>query len=207
MAGCTASVGSSVEDPRTIAEHVQAQYDEIEQYETMVVRTVETGAATTTTRATVTVDTGTQARVEYHTGPNAGHTTVIDDPGAATLRAASSRAAVDGTPASFGALAADLVRANNVTYRGQATVHGREAAVLSVRPANGTDTGSAGAAGEDSDRPQLTEQRIWIDLDRAVPLRVRTTYAGGSGEVIETVRFTDISVTTGNATAPGGVAA
>ena len=198
-AGCLGSVGTSVDDPRAVAQQVEARYDALDEYRTTIERTVVAGDTTATTRATVRFVKGESLRVAYHTGPRAGTVTVIDDPTPSRLLAtgaAEAETAVAETPASYGAVAAHLVRTNNVTYLGTTLLDGRPAVVLSLEPTANETTG------------RLLERRVWVDAERLVPLRVESTWRGETGEVTETLRFTNTSLSAASPTsADGSVAA
>ena len=194
-AGCLGSVGTSVDDPRSVARQVDARYDALDEYRTTIERTVSVGDTTATTRATLRFVKGESLQIAYHTGPRAGTVTAVDDPTPSTLLstdAARAETAVGETPASYGAVAANLVRTNNVTYSGTTVLDGRPAVVLSLEPAaNETAT-------------NLVERRVWIDAERRVPLRVVSTWRGESGEITETLRFTNTSLSVANATPTDG---
>ncbi|WP_435175160.1 LolA family protein [Halorussus sp. AFM4] len=194
-AGCLGSVGTSVDDPRSVAQQVEARYDALDEYRTTIERTVSTGEATATTRATLRFVKGESLRIAYRTGPRAGTVTVVDDPTPSTLLttdAARAETAVGETPASYGAVAANLVRTNNVTYTGTTVLDGRPAVVLTLEP-NGNETATA-----------LVERRVWIDAERRVPLRVVSTWESERGEITETLRFTNTSLSVPNATPTDG---
>ncbi|NHN59480.1 MULTISPECIES: outer membrane lipoprotein-sorting protein [Halorussus] len=194
-AGCLGSVGTSVDDPRSVARQVDARYDSLDEYRTTIERTVSVGDSTATTRATLRFVKDESLRIAYETGPRAGTVTVVDDPTPSTLLAtdaAQAETAVGETPASYGAVAANLVRTNNVTYSGTTVLDGRAAVVLALEPtANETAT-------------NLVERRVWIDAERRVPLRVVSTWRGESGEITETLRFTNTSLSVANATPTDG---
>ena len=198
-AGCLGTSGRAVEDSEAVAQQVESRHDALSGYSATVIRTVSTDASSTTTRATVTVENPDYRRVEYHTGPRAGEVSVTNataEPVFAPTTAGRS------TPATYGALAARLVRGNDVEYLGRTEIRDREAAVHSLVPSNGTDGDG------DRARASVTERRLWVDTDRMVPLRVRTTWGTPHGSVTETISYRNVSLREGaNATAPGTEAA
>jgi len=185
-AGCLGSAGTAVDDPEPVAQQVEARYDALDTYQTTIERTVSVGETTETARATVRFEKGESLRIARHTGPDAGTVTVVEDPSPATLLSADAAAtAIDETeaPASYGAFAGRLVESHNVTYRGTAVVGDRTAVVLSLAP-----TANATAS-------EPTHRRVWIDAERRVPLRIESTWERASGDVTETIRFTNTTVT------------
>jgi outer membrane lipoprotein-sorting protein len=54
----------------------------------------------------------------------------------------------------------------------------------------------------------VAERRLWVDTERLVPLRVRTTWETPHGSLTETISYRNVSLREGaNATAPGTEAA
>jgi outer membrane lipoprotein-sorting protein len=189
-AGCLGTA-DPIEDPDAVAQQVESRHDALDGYRATVVRTVSTGESTVTTRATVTVENPDYRRVEYHTGPRAGEVSVTN----ATAEPVFSPATRGtGTPATYGALAARLVRGNDVEYLGRTEIRDHEAAVVSLIPANGTDGTST----------TVTERRVWVDTERLVPLRVRTTWETADGPVTETIGYRNVSLRTGTDATAGG---
>lgn len=189
-AGCLAPVGTSVDDPQSVAQQVEARYDALDEYQSTVERTVTAGDETATTRALVRFEKGESLRIVHRTGPDAGTVTVVDDPSPSTLLstdAVASRTAGPETPASYGAFAGHLVASNNVTYGGTAVVNDRPAVVFSLAP----------PANETADR--LTERRIWIDAERRVPLRIESTWTRDDRTVTEVITFTNTSLSAADA--------
>jgi len=190
LAGCTAVQDGSITDPDAVGEHVQTRYDSIERYEATVTKTVSNAAQTSTVRADLTVETDDYTRIEYQTGPRAGTVTTIDTSGPASNRptlSTGARTAMDGQIPSYGALASELVRTNNVTIDGTTVLDGRQTAIVSFVPENATDGQPAAVT---------VERRIWVDTERQIPLKIETTWSTADGEsVTETVRYTNVSVT------------
>ena len=196
-AGCLGTTGRSIEDTETVAQQVESRHDALSGYRATVVRTVSTDASSTTTLATVRVENPDHRRVEYHTGPRAGEVSVTN---ATAEPVFAPTTAGTGTPATYGALAARLVRGNDVEYLGRTSVRGHETAVVSLVPSNRTDG--------DRGHTVVAERRLWIDTERLVPLRVRTTWETPHGSVTETIGYRNVSLREGaSATAPGTEAA
>jgi outer membrane lipoprotein-sorting protein len=196
-AGCLGTTGRSVEDTETVAQQVESRHDALSGYRATVVRTVSTDVSSTTTLATVEVENPDYRRVEYHTGPRAGEVSVTN---ATAEPVFAPTTAGTGTPATYGALAARLVRGNDVEYLGRTEVREHEAAVVSLVPSNRTDGDGA--------RTTVTERRLWVDTERLVPLRVRTTWETPHGSLTETISYRNVTLREGaNATAPGTEAA
>jgi len=191
-AGCLGPAGTAVDDPEPVAQQVEVRYEALDTYQTTIERTVSFGETTETTRATVRFEKGESLRIAHHTGPDAGAVTVVEDPSPATLLSADAAAtAIDATeaPASYGAFAGRLVASHNVTYRGTAVVGDRPAVVLSLEPAGNRTAG------------EPTQRRVWIDAERRVPIRIESTWERASGDVTETIRFTNTTMTNADATA------
>jgi outer membrane lipoprotein-sorting protein len=85
---------------------------------------------------------------------------------------------------SYGALATELVRTNNVTVE-QTTVLGeRRTVVVSVRP----------HSNEKTDTDDRVERRLWIDSERLIPLQIETTWTRADGQTVtETVRYSNVT--------------
>jgi len=202
LAGCTAVQDGSVTDPDAVGDHVQARYDSIERYEATVTKTVDKPAQTTTIRASLTVATDEYTRIEYQTGPRAGTTTTIDTSSAASGQptlSTGAQTAMDGHVPTYGALASELVRTNNVTIEGTTALGGQRTAVVSFAPANATDNRTADVT---------VEHRVWVDTDRQIPLKVETTWTRADGELVtETVRYTNVTVTERSRTSSDGTEA
>lgn len=173
-----------------MAQQVDARHDELSGYDVTVIRTVSAGELTSTTRATVTVENPDYRRVAYHTGPNAGRVSVTNATAEPVFPPTTAGAS---TPATYGELAAKLVRGNDLRYLGRTEVDGHSTAVVSLVPANGTGTGAT--------TPNVSERRVWVDTERLVPLRVRTTWETVDGPVTETIRYRNVSLRTGTDTA------
>ena len=198
-AGCLGTAGRSVEDSETVAQQVESRHDALSGYRATVVRTVSTDASSTTTMATVEVENPDYRRVEYHTGPRAGEVSVTN---ATAEPVFAPTTAGTGTPATYGALAARLVRGNDVEYLGRTEVREHETAVLSLVPSNRTDGNG------DGEHATVAERRLWVDTERLVPLRVRTTWETPHGTLTETISYRNVSLREGaNETAPGTEAA
>jgi outer membrane lipoprotein-sorting protein len=192
-AGCLGTTGRSIEDPDAVAQQVDARHDALSGYDVTVVRTVSTDELTSTTRATVTVENPDYRRVAYHTGPHAGRVSVTNTTAEPVF---SPTTGGTSTPATYGALAATLVRGNDLRYLGRTELDGHSTAVVSLVPTNGTETGTT--------TPNVSERRVWVDTERLVPLRVRTTWETVDGPVTETIRYRNVSLRTGTDTATGG---
>jgi outer membrane lipoprotein-sorting protein len=190
-AGCLAPAGTEIDDSDAVAEQVESRYETLDGFQATMVRTVESGGDRETTRATVTFDKGDYLRIAYHDGPNAGQTTVINDPSPSRLFAEgdveSSRA---DAAAIYGALAADLVEQYDVVYDGTDTIDGQRVAVYTLTP-------STNATG---DQRRLTERRVSVDVDRMVPVRMRSNWTADGAEVTETIRFENVSLGVPNST-------
>jgi outer membrane lipoprotein-sorting protein len=209
LAGCTTVPGSTLTDADAVGDRVETRYDAIDRYEATVTKTVQTNRGTSSVRARVTVETDDFARVEYRTGPRAGTVTTTDLSSASATAATVStgvRAATDGGVPTYGALAAELVRSNDVTVERTTILDGRRTAVVSLVPADGANATRHGADGtgaadvtETSDGTNESatsvERRVWVDTERLIPLRVETTWTGANGEAVtETVTYSDVTL-------------
>ncbi|ADQ68918.1 outer membrane lipoprotein-sorting protein [Halogeometricum borinquense DSM 11551] len=188
LAGCLSVPGSSISNAESVGDQVQARYDAIDRYEATVTKTVQTTSDTSSVRATVSVDTAESARIEYHTGPRAGTVANIDLSSASPARpslSTSVQSATDGQVPTYGALASELVRSNNVTVERTTVLDGRQTAVVSLVP-NADETNGTAVS---------VERRVWVDTERLIPLRIETTWTGESGETVtETVRYTNVTL-------------
>jgi hypothetical protein len=148
-------------------------------------QTVTTQAGTSSVRARVTANTSSSARIEYLTGPRAGTVQTVDlsAGGDAPVLSTGLQRATDGAVPSYGALAETLVRTNNVTVEGMETLEDHRTAVVSLVPER-TSTDAVSV-----------ERRVWVDVDRRIPLRVETTWTGTDGRTVtETIRYTDVTL-------------
>ncbi|MFB6269477.1 MAG: outer membrane lipoprotein-sorting protein [Halobacterium sp.] len=180
-AGCIGGlpVGSSV-DAAVVEERVEQRYAALDGYGATVTRTVEVGDQTTEATARVRVRRGDGRTVTYTDGPRAGETVTASADSAPVFGAPLG--ASESTPATFGALAASLVRANNVTVDRVTTHDGHRTAVLELTPEN------------DSSAADRTH-RVWVDLDRRIPLKVVTTWTTADGETATvTVEYEDVTL-------------
>lgn len=185
LAGCTASSGGTLADAERVSEEVQTRYDALDGYTATVTQTVTSPAGTSTVQARVTANTSSWARIEYLNGPQAGTVRTVDltADGTAPTFSAGLQSSTDSGVQSYGALAEALVRTNNVTVEGTETLDGHRTAVVSLVPER---TGAAAVS---------VEQRVWVDVERRVPLRVETTWTGADGQTTtETVRYTDVTL-------------
>lgn len=185
LAGCTASSGGTLADAERVSDEVQTRYDALDGYSATVTQTVTTRTGTSTVQARVTANTSSWARIEYLNGPRAGTVRTVDlsADGTAPTFSAGLQPATDGRVHSYGALAETLVRTNNVTVEGTETLDGHRTVVVSFVPEQKSAAGVS------------VERRVWVDVDRRVPLRVETTWTGADGQTAtETVRYTDVNL-------------
>ncbi|MFB6179630.1 MAG: outer membrane lipoprotein carrier protein LolA [Halorientalis sp.] len=184
-AGCLAPTGSKIDNSQAVGKHVENRYESLDGFQATMIRTVERGGTRNTTRATVAFDKGRYLRIGYETGPHAGSATVVEDPSAAKVLGAGEAAPGRGDSAQvYGAVAASIVRQNDVVYQGLSRVEGHRVAVYSLRPqTNRSETGA-----------HLLERRVSVDLARQVPIRLRSTWAVDGQNVTETIRFTNIKL-------------
>ena len=176
-AGCLGAPGTTVDDPDAVATQVESRYERLDGFQATMVRTVERGGDTATTRANVAFDKGDTLRIAYQTGPKAGTVTVVDDPSATRLLT-GEQADSEADAATLGALAGDLVRESEVVYEGTERLDDRSTAVFSITPAD----------------ENVTERRVWIDTERVVPLRIESTLDADGRQVTETIQFEDVSL-------------
>ncbi|GAA0313423.1 hypothetical protein [Halarchaeum salinum] len=181
LAGCSTLPTGGLSDADAIGEQVQHRYDAIEGYSATVTKTVETEHATSTVSAHVSADTDGATTVTYRSGPNAGSTVTYETATrASALATGPSDAATRGS--TYGALAASLVRTNDVSITGTAVVEGHQTAVVSLTDGNTSDADDAA-------------RRVWIDTERRIPLRVETTWTTADGvNVTETVTYTNVTL-------------
>lgn len=195
LAGCIGLPTGGISDADSVGESVQNRYDAIESYSATVTRTVETSSGAATASARLAVDTDDRMRVAYETGPRAGTVETIDlsaDNNAGPVLSTSLGRANDGRAVSYGALAATLVRTNDVTLERTTVVDGRHTAVVSLVP-HDAENGSASI-----------ERRLWIDTERRIPVRIETTWTDDAGEsVTETVRYTNVTIVEANESSAG----
>jgi len=205
LAGCIAVPSGSISNADSVGEQVQSRYDAIDRYEATVTKTVDTGDRTSSVHATVTVVKSDFTRIAYHSGPRAG--TVSETRTSSTSKATPMLSTSIQPPSerqlpSYGALAAELVRTNNVTVDRTAVLGERRTVVVSVMP-DSTETT------ETDDR---VERRLWIDAERLIPLRIETTWTQSDGQTVtETVRYSNVTLgeqgTAQSTTESGGVGA
>lgn len=188
VSGCLAPGGTAVNDPAAVAERVESRYERLDSLDADLVRTTTRNGHTTTSSGTVQFEKRGSVRVTYDSGPRAGTTAVLDLP--ATDGAGGTNAAAVEANASevYGAIAADLVRENAVEYERTTRLDGRRVAVVSLTP---RDAPAEVAAGR-----QVVERRVWVDTERAVPLKLEVTATGPDGRVTRTYRLHNVSVTT-----------
>lgn len=185
LSGCTAYSSGTLADAEKVSDRVENRYEAIDGYTATVTRTVATSARTSTTRARITANTSTQARIEYLAGSRAGTTRTVDLSAETPALTFSSglQSATDEPIPSYGALAETLVRTNNVTVQGTEYIDGERTIVVSLTP---TETGEQSVD---------VERQVWIETDRRVPLRVRTTWTTSNGRTVtETVQYSDVSL-------------
>jgi len=205
LAGCIAVPSGSISNADSVGEQVQSRYDAIDRYEATVTKTVETGARTSSVDATVTVVKSEFTRVAYHSGPHAGtvrNTSTSGPSNVGPMLSTSIQPPSERQLPSYGALAAELVRTNNVTVERTTDLGERRAVVVSVVP-DSTETTSP------DDR---VERRLWIDSERLIPLRIETTWTQSDGQTVtETVRYSNVTLgeqgTAQSTTESGGVGA
>jgi len=86
---------------------------------------------------------------------------------------------------SYGALAAELVRTNNVTVEQTAVLDERKTVVVSVLP----------HSNEIAETGDNVERRLWIDSERLIPLQIETTWTKADGQTVtETVRYSNVTL-------------
>jgi|AntDeeMinimDraft_5_1070356.scaffolds.fasta_scaffold22497_1 outer membrane lipoprotein-sorting protein len=182
-AGCIGglSADGSV-DAAAVGETVEQRYAALDGYEATVTRTVDVdGTTTAEARATVTVR-DEQRAVEYTAGPRAGETVEVsaDEP----VFGAGASSDGPGTAAGYGALAEALVRTSDVSVERVTRHDGHRTAVVALQPRENA-TG---------DVANLT-RTVWVDLDRAIPLKVVTSWTTAAGqEATMTVAYDDVSL-------------
>jgi hypothetical protein len=150
-----------------------------------VTQTVTTDGGSSSVRARVTANTSSWAHVEYLSGPHGGTSRMIDLSGTGTLPTFSTglQRATAGPVPSYGGLAEALVRTSELDVDRIETLDGHRTAVVSLVPESST-----------SDRVRV-ERRLWIDIDRRLPLQIETTWTRSDGQTVtETVRYTDIAL-------------
>ncbi|GGM60731.1 outer membrane lipoprotein-sorting protein [Halarchaeum rubridurum] len=197
LAGCSTLPTGGL-DADAVGDQVQHRYNTIEEYSATVTKTVETTDGTSTLRAHVSADTDGATTVTYRSGPDAG-TTVRYETATRAPVLSTGRHDAATRDATYGALAASLVRTSDVSLDGTAILDGHRTAVVSLAPArenagadaNATTEGSAGV-----------ERRVWVDTERRIPLRVETTWTAADGtSVTETVSYENVTLhETGDAT-------
>jgi len=192
LAGCLAVPSGSISNADSVGEQVQSRYDAIDRYEATVTKTVEIDDSTSSIHATVTAAKSEFTRIAYHSGPNAGTVTKINastssniDPTLSTNIQHPSESQVP----SYGALAAELVRTNNVTVEQTAVLGERRTVVVSLVP----------HSTEQSETDDSIERRLWIDSERLIPLQIETTWTKADGQTVtETVRYSNVTLGEGS---------
>ncbi|MFC7133678.1 MULTISPECIES: LolA family protein [Salinibaculum] len=179
-AGCLGAPGTEVDDPSVVADQVESRYEQLDGFQATMTQRVQVGSETRTARATVAFDKGNALVVEPQTGPNAGEVTIIENP-SAKLFAGQRTATAFEAEALYGTVAADLVRENEVVFERRDRVGGRLAVVFVITP-------------PDSAAETRPERRVWIDAERAVPLRIESTWTEDGQRVAETIQFENISL-------------
>ena len=188
LAGCLAVPSGSISNADSVGEQVQSRYDAIDRYEATVTKTVEIDDSTSSIHATVTTVKSEFTRIAYHNGPHAGTVTRINasrssnvDPVLSTSIQHRSESQVP----SYGALAAELVRTNNVTVEQTAVLDERKTVVVSVLP----------HSNEIAETGDNVERRLWIDSERLIPLQIETTWTKADGQTVtETVRYSNVTL-------------
>lgn len=181
-AGCIGglSADGSV-DAAVVEERVEQRYAALDGYSASVTRTVEVGDRSSESSATVTVGSDDRRTVTYTAGPRAGETVVRSADDGPVFDAALAGSA-PSTPAGFGALAASLVSASNVSVDRVTNHDGHRTAVVELTPS---------VDGSAADRTHT----VWVDLDRRVPLQVVTSWTTASGEqATVTVEYDDVTL-------------
>jgi len=177
-AGCLGAPGTEVDDPSAVADQVESRYEQLDGFQATMIQRVQVGTETRTARATVAFDKGDSLAIAYQTGPNAGEVVVIENPSAKLLTGERTESESE-VGAFYGTVASDLVRANEVVFEERDRIEGRPVAVFSI-------TSPEGAA---DTRP---ERRVWIDVERVVPLRIESTWGEDGQRVHETIRFENV---------------
>ncbi|WP_336034254.1 LolA family protein [Halobacterium yunchengense] len=180
--GCIGGLSSDGSlDAAAVGDYVEQRHAALDGYSADVTRTVAVGDETSTVSATVDVERGERQRVTYTDGPRAGET-VARSTDAGPVFDAALGADGPATPARFGDLAEELVRANNVTLERVTVVDARRTAVLELTPRS-----NASAA-------DLT-RTVWVDLERNVPTRVETSWTTADGRsATVTVAYDDVTL-------------
>ncbi|GAD52594.1 hypothetical protein MBEHAL_1354 [Halarchaeum acidiphilum MH1-52-1] len=190
LAGCSTLSSTGISDADAVGEQVQHRYDAIDRYSATVTKTVETPNGETSVSARLSADTDGAATVTYESGPRAGTTRTY----ASAARSPVLATGPDGAPArgaTYGALAASLVRTNDVSIDGTTVLDGHRSVVVSLVP-----DGDGNASAADG-----LERRVWVDVERRIPLRVETTWTTATGaNVTETVRYANVTLDEANAT-------
>jgi outer membrane lipoprotein-sorting protein len=181
-AGCIGGLtaGSSV-DAAAVERRVEQRYAALDGYEATVTRTVEVGGESAESTAAVRVKRGETRTVTYTAGPRAGET-VVESADSGPVFEASLGADTAGTAGDFGALAASVVDAADVSVDRVTTHDGHRTAVLKL-----TDT--------DADDASDRRRTVWVDLGRRIPLRVVTSWTTEDGEdATVTVSYDDVTL-------------
>lgn len=179
-AGCIGglSTDGSV-DAAAVGETVEQRYDALDGYEATITRTVDVdGTTTTEARATVTVR-DEQRAVEYTAGPRAGETVEASADG--PVFGAGASADTPATAASYGTLAEALVRTSDVSVERVTRHDGHRTAVVELQPLENATTD--------------VTRTVWVDLNRAIPLQVVTSWTTADGqEATTTVAYDDVTL-------------
>lgn len=185
LGGCTALSGGQLTDGDAVSDGVQNRYDALDGYTATVTQTVATERTRTSVTAQVTANTSSWAHVQYLSGPRGGTSQKLDLSGTDTVPTFSTglQQAGAGAVPSYGALAERLVRTNDLSIDGVETLDGHRTAVISLVP-------------ESSSAERVSvERRIWVDVDRQIPLRIETTWTHPDGRTVtEIVRYTDVTL-------------
>jgi outer membrane lipoprotein-sorting protein len=180
MAGCLGAPGTEVNDSSAVANQVESRYERLEGFQSTMVRQVEVENKTRTSRASVTFDKGDSLRVAYHTGPNAGEVTTVENSSAKLFTGERTDSESEAS-ALYGTIAADLVREEEVVFEGRDRYDGRPVAIFSITPPKNASE-------------NRSERRVWVDVDRMVPLRIESTWTEDGTHVHETLRFENVSL-------------
>lgn len=183
-AGCIGGLSADDSlDATAVGDAVEQRYDALDGYEATITRTVEVdGATAAEAEASVTVR-DEQREIEFTAGPRAGETVQasVEEP----IFGAGADSDSPATAAGYGALAAALVRTSDVSVERVTRYDGHRTAVVELEALDNATTGDAS---------DLT-RTVWVDVDRAIPLQVVTSWTTADGEqVTTTVAYEDVTL-------------
>lgn len=183
-AGCIGglSADGSV-DAAAVGNMVEQRYAALDGYEATVTRTVAVGGTTTSEASASVSVSGERRAVEYTAGPRAGQTVEAsaDEP----VFGAAAGSDAPATAAGYGALAEALVRTSNVSVERVTRHDGHRTAVVELQPR------------ENATSPGVTAvtRTVWVDVERAIPLKVVTSWTTPDGErATMTVNYDDVTL-------------